>query len=436
MSNTKSKSWIEVAVFSVACIFLAFMAGMLVSILRLYPTEPVEQAVTAVDALLKEGAGANTTTYLHSARYSESGVTVFDENATSSGITLVTSYWRDGSVIYPGIRLLNMDGTVINEWRIDPLQIWTETPYDDYAGGASHKGDNYVHGTWLLENGDVVFNIEYLGLVRMDACGKVIWKLPVRTHHSVFRNDDGNFWVAGLRWQEEALDKYPHLRPPYVDEFLLLVSPEGEELRRISVLEAIYESDHVGLLASGRSRYDVTHMNDVEELSEEFADDFPLFEAGDLLVSLRNLNLIFVIDGKTERIKWYLSHPLLRQHDADFVAGGRISVFDNHDEYSETATQLGGSRILIIDPETNDFSIRYTGSAEQPFYSKAGGKQQALPNGNHLITEAFGSRVFEVTPDGETVWSWQADIWPDNLAPEILEGTRYPQEMATVCRDN
>ena len=202
------------------------------------------------------------------------------------------------------------------------------------------------------------------------------------------------------------------------------------------MLDALYDSDHMGLLATGRARLDVTHMNDVEELSEELADDFPLFEAGDLLVSLRNLNVVIVIDGKTEKIKWFFTHPLLRQHDADFVAGGLISIYDNHDEYSEMSTQLGGSRILTVDPETNDVSIAYSGSAEQPFYSQAAGKHQLLPNGNLLITEAMAGRVFEVTPAGDIAWSWQVDIWPDNMVPEVLEGTRYPQAMAAVCRGN
>ena len=150
MSKTNLTDWIGVAVFWGACIFLAFVAGMLVHILRLYPTTPVEQAVTVLNEVFKGGASDNAIHYLHPARSSESGVTVFDRSAASPGTTLVTSYWRDGDISYPGIRLLNLDGTVVNEWRIDPRKIWIDTPHDDYGGDLSHSPENYVHGAWLL----------------------------------------------------------------------------------------------------------------------------------------------------------------------------------------------------------------------------------------------------------------------------------------------
>ena len=42
------------------------------------------------------------------------------------------------------------------------------------------------------------------------------------------------------------------------------------------------------------------------------------------------------------------------------------------------------------------------------FYSEAWGEQQLLPNGNVLITESYGGRVFEVTREAQprVVWSW------------------------------
>jgi len=267
----------------------------------------------------------------------------------------------------------------------------------------------------------------------MDSCGKIVWKLPYRTHHSVSRNDEGNFWVSGMSWQASALAQYPHLYPPYVNEYLLLVSPDGEILREVSILEALYMSDHIGLIAVGRTRRDVTHMNDVEELSAELADDFPMFEQGDLLVSLRNLNLLVVIDGKTERIKWFFTHPLLRQHDSDFISGGLISVYDNRDEYAESASVLGGSRILQINPATGEYVKVYPTAADQPFYSQAGGKHQYLSNGNILLTEPTAGRILEVTAAGETVWSWQAEPWGE-WVPEVLEGTRYPVAMTSACQ--
>ena len=51
----------------------------------------------------------------------------------------------------------------------------------------------------------------------------------------------------------------------------------------------------------------------------------------------------------------------------------------------------------------------FTGSERQPFYSNERGKQQALPNGNILVTEAFAGRVFELARgDGGTRMVWES----------------------------
>ena len=45
-------------------------------------------------------------------------------------------------------------------------------------------------------------------------------------------------------------------------------------------------------------------------------------------------------------------------------------------------------------------------SDAQPFWSNVRGDQQRLANGNTLITESEGGRIFEVSPDGEIVWEF------------------------------
>jgi len=71
------------------------------------------------------------------------------------------------------------------------------------------------------------------------------------------------------------------------------------------------------------------HPNKVDVLSQDLADSFDGFEAGDLLISLRNLNLIFVFRPKTSEILWYRYGLTSFQHDATFQRG-YIAVFDNN----------------------------------------------------------------------------------------------------------
>ena len=227
------------------------------------------------------------------------------------------------------------------------------------------------------------------------------------------------------------------MKPPFLEDIILKVSPNGNIEREISVLETMYRSGYYGLLfvnmTKGPSCYntgDVLHLNDVEVLSKSKAGAFDLFRAGDIMISMRHINTVFVIDGETERIKWSLTYPFIAQHDPDFTEDGYITVFDNHINNATPLSECGGSRILRIEPSTKEVTVLYGRKKGQYFFTFRCGKHQHLPNGNILITEAQTGRVFEITATGEVVWDWISPRWDKNSVPEILEGTRYSEEFA------
>ncbi|MDZ7783938.1 MAG: arylsulfotransferase family protein [Halioglobus sp.] len=180
---------------------------------------------------------------------------------------------------------------------------------------------------------------------------------------------------------------------------------------------------------------DILHVNDIEPLGHGMADEYPLFEADDLLVSVRNLHLVMVLDPDTREVKWYSTDEWIEQHDPDFIGDGWISVFDNNKNFGGRRTKmLGGSRIVAVQPHTGAFKELYTSAGDDFFYTPRGGKTQHLENGNLLLTEKDTGRVFEVTADGEIVWEWVGETDPEkNTVAEIMEGTRYdftPQQVA------
>jgi hypothetical protein len=210
------------------------------------------------------------------------------------------------------------------------------------------------------------------------------------------------------------------------------VSPGGEVLGEISVSEFIYKSDWMGLLFVGRgSKYsmvetDPYHLNDVEMLRPEMAGAFPMFKAGDLLVSLRNLQSIFVLDGETQRIKWVMTGPFFGQHDPDFAPNGRIVMFDNR--ISGAKPQLGYSKVIEVDPASRSVVWTYDGSDAEPLYSDIGGRVQPLPNGNLLVGEPQGGRVFELARDNDRstiVWEYVNLIEP-GLVGMAFDVARVP----------
>jgi hypothetical protein len=168
----------------------------------------------------------------------------------------------------------------------------------------------------------------------------------------------------------------------------------------------------------------MTHMNDIKILEKPIAAKFPLFKAGDIMVSMRNLNLIVVIDRSTKKIKWSMTGPYIKQHDPHFLPTGRISVYDNRADFADGKI-LGGSRILSIDPVTRDVKTVYEGDARNSFFSNTQGEHQYLPNGNILITEPYAGRVFEVKPSGDVVWSY-INRYDQDEVYRVAGGQRYP----------
>jgi hypothetical protein len=410
-------------------LIVAVIYGFAVHKYKVFPYDLVQNAMYSI-------AKARTDAhYLYPRRFDEAGVKLYDREAMAPGVTLLTSYWPETGWS-PGARLIDADGTVLHHWTVRPDLIWPRSPHADHVAGRFNANDNYIHGAWLFPDGDILFNIEYLGLQRLDSCGRVVWKLPFRTHHSIQRDADGNFWVSGFRWLEEDSERarlFPGLVPPFGEDIALKISPRGDILKEISVLEALFNSGYQdGLWRYRMITGDMTHLNDVEPLEQRLAGKFPSFEAGDLLISMRYLSAIAVMD-QSGRIKWYAEGIFNNQHDPDFAEDGRIYVFDNRVDGSHAGRYLGGSAIAAIDPSNDAVTQVYPVDASQTFHTEGGGKHQRLENGNRLVTEARAGRVFEIDPGGRIVWEWVQQPNDAEMVPEVLEGTRYniPREQIT-----
>ncbi len=412
--------------FVAAVLCLCFAYGVAVGKWHVFPSRFINIGWDSLKELLGRTSGFR----LHSARYDGEGIVEYEPELVFPGVTLISGAWRDADDWHLGVRLVALDGEVLHEWQIDPQDIWEKSPHhDSYAGLFDDKTRTYVHGVLLQSNGDIVFNLEFFGLIKMNSDSEIVWKLPYRTHHSIFEDSDRNYWVCRCKCRESRIPEYVGIKPPFYEEMILQVSPEGVVKREISLFEVIYKSGYDGLLRLRSG--DMLHLNDIEILSEQLASVFDLFQAGDIMVSMRHINTVLVIDGKTERIKWSLTHPFFSQHDPDFTEDGYITVFDNHSDYTPGQYRGQGSRIIRIEPSTKKVKTIYGWNEDQYFFTEIGGIHQNLPNGNMLITESTAARVFEVTADGQVVWSWVAPRWKKNKVPEIYDGLRYGVEYAS-----
>jgi hypothetical protein len=345
------------------------------------------------------------------------------------GLTLITGFFDESL----GIRLIDPSGAVIHHWPISYNDVWPESPH---LPDQPRDWNSELHGALLMPDGDVIFTFQYAGLVRMNRCGAVVWRLPRQTHHVFSVDADGNLWVPDRKRREEAVGRYAKVPAPFEEEYVIQVSPAGEVLAEFSILDLIYRSRLEGLLFANGAHDskllvplsgDFMHLNDVDVLLPESAPEFPMFTAGDLLLSLRNLNLLMVVDPQSRRVKWTRTGPFLRQHDPDFLPDGRIAVFDNRRD-GGGERRFGGSRIIAVDPHSvaGDRTL-YGARPGEDFYTDTKGDHQPLENGNHLVSESDRGHAFEIAPDGTVVWSW-VNRWRDGSVGKITQATRYPAD--------
>lgn len=372
--------------------------------------------------------------------YGRTGVRVRKTQEMAPGLTLVSTFWSD-SVWRPGLRLLDSTGDVVHEWQIDPRTIFERSA--DRRPRWSELEFRAIDGSHLFPNGDVLLNVEYVGTVRIDACGDPLWSLPAGTHHTVARAGDGSFWIPGVTHRRPATsDRYPEgfpgLRGSMHQDVLLRVSADGEVRDSLNVLDVLYQNGlerHIvkSLVGQPADSVDLTHVNDAEPLLPEMAGEYPQFEAGDLVVSLRNLHLVLVVDPRSGRVKWHSSGPFIQQHDPDFIGDGWIGLFDNNRDRSHRGEVLGGSRVLAIQAHTDSMEVLFPTLRSDPFYTQVQGKWQLLSNGNMLLTESQAGRVVEVNERGETVWDWVTEPYSRSHVPYVSGARRYVLAAADVA---
>jgi outer membrane protein assembly factor BamB len=194
----------------------------------------------------------------------------------------------------------------------------------------------------------------------------------------------------------------PELHPerPVLEDFVTELAPDGSKLRSISLLDCFRASDCAGELERIEGAGDVFHTNTLELLDGSLAERSGAFAAGNLLISLRHLDLLAVVDPRQRSIPWCLRGSWRQQHQPVLLPSGNLLLFDNKGT-------PGRSRVLELDPLDGEVAWSYGGTEDQAFYSASCGSCQRLANGDTLITESDRGRAFEVDAAGTIVWEYR-----------------------------
>ncbi|MDZ7722538.1 MAG: arylsulfotransferase family protein [candidate division KSB1 bacterium] len=424
-----NRAKISKAGFVVSLMIFSLLYGVYSGISETFPYPSLMQAYQAALNIAQRFAPEKNL-YFKKTDYTDN-VPRHKPDLTDDGLTLMTCIEQDR---IPTVKVINMKGETVHCWKLSWFELWPNASHIPQEDLPKFKPGTHVHGCVLMGNGDLIFNFEHLGLVRVDVCGRVVWKLPYRTHHSVFLDKTGNLWVSGqINYYTKVPGFHcfnPTAQEPTIEPTVLKVSPQGEILSEIRIFELLKENNLSGLLVlstldNDRTRVtgDVLHLNDVKVF--EGADKAGFFKKGDIAISLRNINAVFVFDPDTRKIKYKSIGNVVRQHDPDFVDANTISVFDNNNIALDKKSNQ--SRIVMLSPLAAEDRVYYQGTTDDPFFTHIMGKHQWLKNGNLLVTESMKGRVFEIDRNGDIVWEF-INIIDDGYVGIVEEATRLSSE--------
>lgn len=314
----------------------------------------------------------------------KTGVTLYDKNLAYNGLNIYN--YNPHPVAY----LIDMSGKILHTW--------------DY-------GKRGWHHVEMDENGDLLGVIQNRALVKLDWESRVKWISKMRYHHDVAVAANGD--IYGLTRSTEYIDYKSH-KIPILNDFIVILSSDGEIKRKLSIFSLFgkdvsmesrkkifervkdLESQGKEIEVKMGTIFNVFHTNTIEIIEKDIAH---LAKKGDVLICLRNLNKIATIDLEKEEIVWSSKEVDLDMPHQPTRNKNKILLFDN-------GRQRKYSRVIEIDPSTEQIVWEYTGNPMQSFFSATRGGVQRLPNGNTLITESNKAHVFEVTESGKIVWEF------------------------------
>jgi hypothetical protein len=312
-----------------------------------------------------------------------------------------------------GAIMLDNQGRVVHVWHFSQERLDWKSPKDTNV---------FPHGFEIARDGSIVTAYDGgTSLTKYDYCGNVLWRLKGGFHHSIAFEGDGAVWVWG--------DSDGTL--PYGNHLLKIDYNTGQIIKEIplqKVMDTNTDIDIFGILQKDTSQgsewyHDHWHPNDIDPLPKRLERFYPMFRAGDLLVSLRSPNLVFVMDQDTLKVKWWRQGLARRQHDPDWNDKGTITIFNNN-------MHRGYSNILELNPVTFDNQILLDGKS-YGFRTYRRGKHQLMPNGGLLITSSEQGRVFETDREGNLTFEFLNSYNGNQENLVISEAVFLPKDYFT-----
>ncbi len=353
-------------------------------------------------------------------RMAATGLTACDPARACPGYILYAPMSGGGEVY-----LVDMQGREAHRWNLPypPGLYGYLLPDGNLFYGGKTRDDTWNRfPSWKRFKGGV--------MLEADPQGNVVWEHHDREHHHDARRTAGGGAIyLTVEPVSAALTARVKGGVPGTDaegmwaDVIVEVDQKGRCIWEWRAAEHLDPEIHVLTLNDLRDEW--SHGNTVVPLP----DDRVLF-------SFRNISTIGIIDKQTGRIVWQLGDSVLaQQHDPSLLPNGNVLVYDNGSHRKNTG--LPFSRVIEVDPTSNEIVWQYQDSPAYNFFSPYISGARRLANGNTLITEGMFGRMFQVAPDGEVVWEYvnpyfHADV-EGQVVNRVFRATHYlPEEVTFV----
>lgn len=320
------------------------------------------------------------------------GVLILDRARAQPGLTFFTN--ANDCASY----LITLEGGEVRSWRHEPCELWGNSILLPSGEVLTLHRDPEEDGAKQAVGAN-------RKLLKLGWSGEVLLEKPMPVHHDVDLMPDGG--IATLTWRHQVI---PEIHPsiPVRAHFVRELGPGGEDRRETSLMELLLDSRDILEIQPVEPKpkkresveeIDLLHANSLEWLREpELAARNPLYAPTNVLLCMRHQDLVMIVDWPARKILWAWGQgELSGPHDATLLPNGNILVFDN-------GLARKWSRIVEVNPLENRIVWEYRAPEPEDFFTMTRGAAQRLPNGNTLVTYSRRGIIFEVTPDGETVW--------------------------------